>query len=260
MKRTTTILALAFAFAVAVDPCSADSWTNVIDKVRATGTIDRDLQGAFERFSLHPYALLHEWIELQAATAGLETRFDEAAWSVGQHHVLLLGSHALEHVPKKYFIGWMFHLFGLKGQLVGDALVVSTAGKGEPILQCYQETTGPWRKQVDDALHTQLTVTGETWVVSDLINYVSFKAALPVLLDRPLLANDHNFFPPPLNQEVGLRFTNAPAARILSEFLTNAGLGYEIQGGVVFISDQKPVASQRLAPRFQPAQRQVEEQ
>lgn len=227
----------------ATDPeagtCRTPSWTNVIDTVRATASIDRELQGAFRPFNLHPYAPLHEWIELQAATAGLETRFDDAAWSAGQHHVLLIGSSALEHLPKRYFIGWMFHLFGLKGRLVGDALVVSAAGEGDPIFQCCQETTGPWRRQLDKALHTQLTVTGEPWAVSDLIQYVSFKTDLPVLLDRPLLAKDDNYFPPPLNQKVQLAFTNAPAEKVLSEFLNNAGLGYEIQGGVVFIKESR---------------------
>ena len=233
------MLACGLAYFVPVGTCLADEWTNVIHKVRVAGQLDRGLKDHFVPFDMHPYASLQQWVEGQAATAGLDTRFDSAAFQVAQHHVFLVGTAGFRNLPKRYFLGWMFHLFNLAGRVEDDTLVVIKSEKSTADFKCFQETDGPWRKQVDAVLQVPVTFTGTNCNAGDLLSFLSFKTDAPLLLDRSLMADDHNVFPPPLDRGIDLVYTNAPLAEVLSSVFKRLVLTYRLQGGVIFITTQE---------------------
>jgi hypothetical protein len=255
MKRTITTLVVALLAAVVPLVARADYWTNVIQKTRAAGQIDPRLENAFVPFGLHPYASLQQWIELQAATAGLETRFDPAARAAAQQHVLLVATPGMESLPKRYFLGWMFHLFGLAGRVEDETLLVTKTGERGDLFNCYAEREGPWREAIDVGLRTKVSISGAKWDVVQALSYLTYKTKTPIWLDRPLMANDHNFFPPPLDRPIDLAFTNAPFAEVLTSILSQRGLTNRIQGGVVFIHKQGKEEAQPATPYSEPAER-----
>ena len=238
MKRTITTVAIALLVAAAVCDAGDDYWTNVIQRTRAAGLLDPTFGRTFVPFGLHPYASLQQWIELQAATAGLETRFDDAAREAAQQHVLLIATGGLEYLPKKYFLGWMFHLFGIVGRVEDDTLVVTRTGEMGSPFKSYLEEDGKWREVVDAGLHAQVSISGTNWDTGQTLSYLAYKTKTPILLDRALMANDHNFFPPPLDRPIDVGFTNAPFGEVLTAILSQRGLTNLIQGGVIFIQKQ----------------------
>ncbi len=222
---------------------------NHIESVRARGELDHDLKGAFRSFQLHPYAELGQWIELQAATAGLETRFDHAAQETAQHHVLMIANHGLESLPKRYFLSWMFHLFGLVGRVENGTLVVTETGEMDDVFKCFQESDGAWRKKIDAALRAEVSITGHDWGVGQALSFLAHKTGAPILLDRPLMANERHVFQPPLDRPIDIAFTNTPFAQVLTTILSERGLTNRVQGGVIFIHKQEKEAHPPAAYR-----------
>jgi len=205
--------------------------------------MDRGLNDDFVPFDLHPYASLQQWIELQAATAGLDSRFDYDARREAEQNVLLVGMAGLQALPKRYFLAWMLHLYNLAGRVEDDTLVVTKNGESAEVFQCFKEPDGSWRKQVDAALQRPVTITATNCEVGQSLSFLSVKTDAPLLLDRPLMANERNFFPFPLDRKVDFAFTNVPLAEVIFSVFKPLGLTYQVQGGVIFIKmqeDKKP--------------------
>lgn len=239
MKRTTTTIVVVAACALSLNLFPLRAETNVVGELHAARKVDCGLDGAFRPFQLHTYARLDRWIELQAYDAGLKTYFDDAALEGSQYHVLLIASDGLESLPKRYFLGWMFHLFGLVAHVEDDTLVVTKTGEMADLFKCFQESDGAWRKKIDAALRTEVSITGHDWAVGQALSFLAHKTGAPLLLDRPLMANESNLFPPPLDRPLDLAVTNAPFAEVLTTILSERGLTNRVQGGVVFIFKQE---------------------
>ena len=239
MRLRSIISGVVFAVVIFVSVCRVDGRTNMVIDVRKSVKADCGFQSDFVAFQLHCYATLQQWIELQSRTSGMAVSFDDAARQVAQSHVFLVATYGLEMLPKRYFLGWMFHLFDLTGRVEDNTLVVSEAGEMSELFGCYQETNGPWKESLDAALMKEVSITGTNWNAEQAFSYLSCLTDLPLLLDRPLLPNEHNFFPPPLDKSIALAFTNAPVGEVISSILSDLGLTNRVQGGVVFIYDSK---------------------
>jgi hypothetical protein len=238
MRLRAVVSGVVFAV-VFVSVCRVDSRTNMVADVRKSVKADRGFQSDFVAFQLHRYATLQQWIELQSRTSGMAAGFDDAARQVAQSHVFLVAGSGLEKLPKRYFLGWMFHLFDLTGRVEDNTLVVSKAEEMSELFRCYQETNGYWKESLDASLMKEVSITGTNRNAEQAFSYLSCLTDVPLLLDRPLLPNEHNFFPPPLDKRITLAFTNAPVGEVISSMLSDLGLTNRIQGGVVFIYDSK---------------------
>jgi hypothetical protein len=198
------------------------------------------LQQPCRIFQLNPYAKLGEWIELQTNNTKLQLNIDAAAQTIAQQPVYMLAGAELEKLPKRYFLSWLFYLFDLRGHIDGSILFITTSGTQDKRFNCCLETDGPWHKQLKKILKQKLTIKKQAWRSDQLLSFLALRARLPIIIDRTLMPDTGNTFPPPLSRTITTSFDNTPLSEILTTTLNQGGLTYRPQGGVIFVYKSEP--------------------
>jgi hypothetical protein len=145
----------------------------------------------------------------------------------------------------RYLLSWWLHLSGSgarvqssnrqttlepQGQLFRGIEIVITddIGDSAPYFLCWRETSGQWRDALSQRL--QQPYQGPTGSIGffHFIEDIAKKATISFIFDPKVMHVD-------ASTRVTVVNTSATIGAVLSEVLGQLGLGYELQGGVIYV-------------------------